>query len=381
MQISIKGFITNKETEFYSDCADRYAVNPKLHRFAISDGVSISFFPKYWSEILVNKYTQKEDLSHENGLGDIVEECQIEWMAKVKEQLEKPDVKWYTKSSFNRKSPALATFAGLRFIKEEGSWKWEAMAIGDSFIFFLSEKSEPPITISSKSVDTPFDNFPDYLTSIGEKHKGVWEKNKGDLRNGCFYLMTDALAEWFLKNNEIAGKKIELLNSQEDFTQLIEKERASGSLSNDDSALLIIMVDNHEDDIISYGSHTVSDIQELINVQERNQFNSNLSIEENNILLLSEPDNLTKEECESAEAMIIGKENKPIENNELIASNEEDGINNDSTELLQETGIENENIPYLVDSTQLTSPKKLPEIEYDLNDSSSPRKKSIIDKF
>ena len=53
MKINIKGFITSKKSELYSDCADNYDVKTEHNKFAISDGVSKSFFPKVWSEIML----------------------------------------------------------------------------------------------------------------------------------------------------------------------------------------------------------------------------------------------------------------------------------------------------------------------------------------
>ena len=57
MQISIKGYITSKESELFYDCADRYAYNKSQNKFAISDGVSKSFFPKIWADVLAVSYT------------------------------------------------------------------------------------------------------------------------------------------------------------------------------------------------------------------------------------------------------------------------------------------------------------------------------------
>ena len=58
MKFNIKGFITSKNQETYSDCADNYAFNIANNRFAISDGVSISFFSEIWSKILTHRYVE-----------------------------------------------------------------------------------------------------------------------------------------------------------------------------------------------------------------------------------------------------------------------------------------------------------------------------------
>ena len=46
MKINIKGFITSKKSELYSDCADNYAINIEHNKFSISDIISYLFFFK-----------------------------------------------------------------------------------------------------------------------------------------------------------------------------------------------------------------------------------------------------------------------------------------------------------------------------------------------
>lgn len=74
MRFIIKGFVANKTSEFYSDCADNYAFNTKNGRFAISDGVSVSFFPEIWSKILVKNYVNTKSAANSN----FVHKCQKE---------------------------------------------------------------------------------------------------------------------------------------------------------------------------------------------------------------------------------------------------------------------------------------------------------------
>lgn len=266
MQVSIKGFITSKKAEYYSDCADRYAVGTFKHRFAISDGVTKSFFPKYWAEILVNKYV---DEIGRRDFKEFIKECQQEWIEKVKNQVSGEKIKWYTRSALARNTPALATFAGLTFSKDKNTWYWEAEAKGDSYIFFIGEKLISLISTPSIPESLLFDNYPDYLTSIGVEHKGEWYKKRSKLGNGVFYLMTDALAEWFLKDLKYSVEQLSLLNNQEDFRRFIEKERKTGNLNNDDSAILMIRIEEEEENEIKYKSITISDINELITIEEQ----------------------------------------------------------------------------------------------------------------
>lgn len=267
MKISIKGFISPKEAELFYDCADRYAINQEHNKFAISDGVSKSFFPKVWAEALVNNWVEKEWESDEN----YIEYCQRDWLRKVTEIVNKPETKWFTRNAFNRKEAGLATFVGLQFYEKSKKWYWKANALGDSFLFFvpsnLKDFETEVLKLSSKSEPIVFDNFPDYLSSIGNKHHGKKQPKGEVLTEGTFFLMTDALAEWFINEQKNAIHKTEVWQSQLDFERFISEERLS-KLGNDDSAILIIKVaDNKKDDIV-YESVGITEIDYLIDKQQ-----------------------------------------------------------------------------------------------------------------
>jgi hypothetical protein len=266
MKISVTGFITSKKNEDYKYCADNYSVNETHHKFSISDGVSQSFFPKVWSEILVTQFVERTDIK-ENKL---IKVCQEEWQKRIDEIVSLPDTKWFTKSQYNRKNPALATFVGLQFFEKEK--KWTASALGDSFLFFVpmgyKEYQKELVKLSSKVEPIEFDNFPDYLTSIGDSHKGRPKEKSGNLRNGTFYLMTDALAEWFLKEGENANGKITVWKSQTDFERFITQAIDDNQLTNDDCAILCIELTEVEKKGIDYSKIQVTDLNDLINDQE-----------------------------------------------------------------------------------------------------------------
>jgi hypothetical protein len=266
MKVTIKGFITCKSAEQYIDCADNYAVNKSSHRFSVSDGVSKSFFPKVWSEILVTQFVDRTDLKE----SELIKVCQYEWQKRIDETVSLPETKWFTKSQYSRKDPALATFVGLQFLEKEK--KWFASALGDSFLFFVpkgyKDYQKDLVRLSSKIEPIVFDNFPDYLTSIGEAHKGRAKEKGGNLRNGTFYLMTDALAEWFIKEEENAIGKITVWKSQADFERFIAQAINENQLTNDDCAILCIELSESDRNGIKYEKNQVTDLNDLINNQE-----------------------------------------------------------------------------------------------------------------
>jgi hypothetical protein len=320
MQITIKGFITCKRAEQYIDCADNYAVNKNSHRFSISDGVSRSFFPKIWSEILVTQYVERTDLKE----NELIKVCQNEWQERIDEIVSLPDTKWFTKTQYNRKDPALATFVGLQFFEKEK--KWTSTTRGDSFLFFVptdyKDYHKDLVKLSSKAEPIVFDNFPDYLTSIGESHRGRSKVKYGNLRNGTFYLMTDALAEWFINEGKNAPEKIKYWKSQAEFERFISQEIDKNLLTNDDCAILCIELSEANRKGIEYNKIQVTDLSELINNQKakiekiKHEKLKNEKIEQEkgtNILKSNELETLKKESITSENLVKQNKENSPKE--------------------------------------------------------------------
>lgn len=382
MKINIKGFITSKKSELYSDCADNYAINREHNKFAISDGVSKSFFPKIWSDILVKKYVDQKDWKDE----EFIIECQKEWQSKIDEIVNQPETKWFTKSQYNRKDSALATFVGLQFIESEQ--KWIAQALGDSFLFFIPKDSNKiEIQLSSKSEPIIFDNFPDYLSSIGSSHKGEKKPVRGEkIREGTFYLMTDALAEWFLLNTEQAKQTLDNIKTQEQYLETIANERNASRLNDDDSAVLILELFDDGKKEFSYSNIEVIFLSELVKEEAEkfeetkkkevsSQDSLNVNEEENGEEQLTKSENSEKEEIKQVEQSKEIKDEE-IENSEKKIEKEkplDENVKENTEE--DNSPVENDNL-----SEQNQEEEKSSEpIQNIVSD--NPKAKSIFDKF
>ncbi|WP_053976575.1 hypothetical protein [Mangrovimonas xylaniphaga] len=318
MKISIKGFISPKEAELFYDCADRYAINEKVHKFAISDGVSKSFFPKVWADVLVSNWVNNQWESD----SDFISSCQEDWLNKVTKIAERSDTKWFTKNAFNRKEPGLATFVSLRFFKKKKEWFWKAHALGDSYLFFvpsnLKNFESDVLKLSSKSEPIEFDNFPDYLSSRSTtNHKGEHKPLSETLSEGIFFLMTDALAEWFINEKENAIHKIEVWQNQTEFERFISKERLSKKLGNDDSAILAIKIEDDKKDDLTYDSVKISDINALIEIQQKEIEEAAKKAEEDKSKEQEEPNSeVSPEKIEESESIEIENSEEKITNSE-----------------------------------------------------------------
>lgn len=274
MKVSVKGYITHKEAERFVDCFDRYGHNLNNHKFAISDGVSKSFFPDIWAEILVDNFVNS---NKRIDLGDFnsYRKLQNNWIKKVGEIVMRPEQKYFVKNFFIEGRSAAATFVGLHFFKENNILKWEAIALGDSFLFFVPnaiDHNEPYykiLSLSSKE-NLTFNNFPDFFDSRNPHNKGKIKQKKNDLRSGTFYLMTDALSEWFLSNSISAIETINSWQSQQDFEKCINDLRKI-NLANDDSSILKIEVLDDNINEIHYDVVEISDFSQLLNDEKRQE--------------------------------------------------------------------------------------------------------------
>lgn len=366
MKIKIKGFIASKKSELYSDCADNYAINQEHNKFAISDGVSKSFFSKVWSDILVKKYVAQKDWKDE----EFIFECQKKWQSKIDEIVNQPETKWFTKSQYNRQDPALATFVGLQFIESEQ--KWIAQALGDSFLFFIpKDSSKIKIQLSSKSEPIIFDNFPDYFSSIGNSHKGEKKPiREGKIENGTFYLMTDALAEWFLLNAEQVKQTLDNIKTQEQYLETIANERNANRLNDDDSAVLIIELFDDGKKELSYSNIEVTFLSELVKEEAKKK-----EVSSQDSLNVNEEENSEKEEIRQFEQSTEMKDEE-IENSEKKRE-EEKPLDENVKENTTEYSSSDEN--YNLSEQNQKEEKSSEPIQNIVSD--NPKAKSIFDKF
>jgi len=383
MKINIKGFITSKKSELYSDCADNYAVNLEHHKFSISDGVSKSFFPKIWSDILVNKYVRQKDWKDTN---EYIVESQKEWQFKIDEIVNQSETKWFTKSQYNRKDPALATFVGLQFL--EPDQKWIAQALGDSFLFFIPKGStEIENKLSTKPEPIVFDNFPDYLSSIGSSHKGEKKPIKGEkIKEGTFYLMTDALAEWFLLNTEQAKQTLDNIKTQEQYLETIANERNANRLNDDDSAVLILELFDDGKKEFSYSINKVTFLSELVKEEAE-------KLEEAKKKEVSSQHSLSVNEEENKEEQLIQEENSEKEEIKQVEQSTEikdDVIKNSEKKIVEENPVDeivkentaDDNSHVEIDNLSEQNHKEEKSSEPTQNIvSDNPKAKSIFDKF
>ena len=260
MKLSVKGFITSKDGEAYCDCADRMAFEcrPSAFRAAVSDGVSNgSFLQATWAQILSEEFVSQSDEETTTPL-DV---CRERWYSQAAELANSPEAKWFTKNLFQRRVPGAATLVSL--VVSAQNKLWYAEALGDSCLFFVPQNEEKVYNKWKTIAPDSFNNYPNYYASYPNMDKGQTVSEISILQPGSFYIMTDALSEWLCNQKGEALSIIKTWENQQMFEESIAKLRDNGLLHNDDSAILIINIEDDGDTSFTYEDIIFTDINKL----------------------------------------------------------------------------------------------------------------------
>jgi len=230
-----------------AECEDAFAANAEKGRFAIADGASQSMFSGLWARLLVDAFVANPHpqlvLFHEWLLP-----LQEDWDAKTTGK----SSSWYAQTKLQE--GAFATFLGIALEKpgtRVGRPQWRAFAIGDACLFQVRKDKLARAFPLTKSAE--FGNTPWLLGSRAAASENLLQKTtsaSGRLRRkDCFWLMTDALGQWFLQECERQNKPwnhLEALlrdsNPDGAFGRWVEDLRNREELRNDDVTVAEIRV-------------------------------------------------------------------------------------------------------------------------------------------
>jgi hypothetical protein len=213
-------------------------------RCAVADGAAESLFAGVWARLLVHSYCtgQLTVASMETAL----HELQQEWMDYVASRT----LPWYAEEK--ARNGAFAALVGLNvYVTSDGERQVHAMAVGDSCLFHVRSGvliSAFPLT---RSVD--FSISPFLLSSRDSANTNISDRLISGVASWLpedrFYLMTDALSCWFLRDYENDGNCVSIIESIEEpehflsEVQRLRSERAEDGtprMRNDDVTLLKI---------------------------------------------------------------------------------------------------------------------------------------------
>jgi hypothetical protein len=206
-------------------------------RVAIADGATDAVYSALWARLLVKAYGKRR-MTSETVEAHLAQAARI-WGKAV---AGKP-LAWYAEEK--ARSGAYAALVGLELSRQgDGdSGTWSALACGDSCLFHL--RSEAVIQSFPIQRSEEFSNAPLLLGSHPQTRglEGV-RTTAGSWQAGdCFYLMSDALASWFLTRCEAGDVPWQCLRDitiakEPPFDEWIASLRRDRAIKNDDCTLV-----------------------------------------------------------------------------------------------------------------------------------------------
>ena len=239
----------NVESEYQDAFAfeswdDGYS-SEKHQRFVIADGATEAIYSGPWAKALVDSWYQgRLDLAE--GHSEVLDQLAAQWQTGLP-VASRP---WWAEEKIE--SGSFSTLAGLAITEKDDGLQWEFQAVGDSCLFIVQFGELVfcgPLKESSQFSSSP------YLVGTQKVHNEnlarevVTEKGMLSSRDDLsFFLMTDAIACWFMKSLE-SGESLSILerisdgpDDQSAFLTSIDRIRDEGGMRNDDVTMLSITV-------------------------------------------------------------------------------------------------------------------------------------------
>jgi hypothetical protein len=214
-------------------------------RFAAADGATASSYSRLWAKQLVRGFVTGR--LREDNFAEALSILSGRWLRKAPKRA----LSWWAEQSLDR--GAFAALVGLTLEANgvaAGTWSWKALAVGDSCLVHMRERGVQasfPIGRADQ-----FGASPVLLsTDTSAVEAALAERKTIDGRGIAgdrFYLMTDALAQWFLGEWErgvepwAALQDFDLDPAAPPFRDWLAGLRHAGRIRNDDVTLIRIEV-------------------------------------------------------------------------------------------------------------------------------------------
>lgn len=245
-ELKVVSFVLPKDGASESECEDAFAFDVMKRRFALADGATEAFDARAWARLLVDGWAASE----ENSL--LAAEEFVAWLAAEGERLNETwtgrKMSWYGEEK--SRAGSFATFVAVEFEEKEDKLNWRAIALGDAC---LVRCRDGRVCASFPIQDAAEFNTMPFLAPSCAKEFGL-EQISARVRiesaiivaGEVFYLLSDAIAAWFLKTNtenfSLAETFDELLRASkhDELTQFLRAEKLAGHLKDDDIGIIRI---------------------------------------------------------------------------------------------------------------------------------------------
>lgn len=207
---------------------------------AIADGATESLLSRQWANVLVKRFARQWLLAHDWHVwwNDTLRVWQSEKRAYLqrRERVGKP-VQWYEEPGLE--AGAFAALLGIVITRTPQDWMWHATALGDCCL--AQVRNDKLLCTFPMQDASAFNNRPFLLSSNPARNVNLEDHRcfgEGQLEYGDrIYLMTDALAAWFLRAHEADARPWQELDAHAKadlFAAWIAEQRASHAMRNDD---------------------------------------------------------------------------------------------------------------------------------------------------
>ncbi len=226
------------------ECEDSFSIKKtkQFLKIAISDGATESSFAKEWADILVKELATLSDMSGKKLIAKLPK-LREKWLAEVT----KNPLPWYAEAKLEK--GAFSTILCLKLDYKKQSY--DCIAIGDCCLFHVRGKeliSSFPVQHASAFSNNPF------LLSTRSDDDSILKVHIEEIKSRIIeqedylFIMSDALAHWFMKECEEGERPWEILiglseDSDAAFEDWLDELRKSKEIKNDDTTLIIIKVE------------------------------------------------------------------------------------------------------------------------------------------
>jgi hypothetical protein len=226
------------------ECEDAFQYSPSTGHFAVADGASDASYSGTWARILVQSFPEFQPSSYDAVSFDawLDQFCRPRWSLWQSSLTAKP-LPWFTKEKLRLGSHA--TFLGL-FLDLSSpcpdALLWRAVACGDSCLFIVQD-DHLRLAFPLQNPDS-FDNVPPLVPTKSRPLGDHLRITSGSVSvRDRLYLVTDALAQWFLDADyrlQQPWQSLDVVDSGVDLEKFVASHRDDGAMRNDDVTLIRI---------------------------------------------------------------------------------------------------------------------------------------------
>lgn len=240
-QLQVQQFLLPKAGALVEECEDAIGVNLAAGRIALADGATEAFDARSWAQRLAAGWVACEPapLTRETFTAWAIEQGNAlhdAWAGRT--------LAWYAEEKARRGS--FAAFVGVQFALDSAAPCWQTFTLGDSCVL---QQHNGAISYALPIADPQlFTSTPVLVPSRGQLHEYAFAQAQvacnGFAPDDVLWLLTDAVAEWFLKRAAVQDEVIERLarllmaDRSDALAELFQAERRARRMKDDDVAIV-----------------------------------------------------------------------------------------------------------------------------------------------